>query len=125
MLATQLLAAVLPLLTAAHPPGYGGGKPASPPYFYKGFDLSSLKIEEDGGAVYKDTQRGNATRPVEDILGDGGMNTVRLRLWVNPKAPYDGGYYESYGLNYTLPLAKRFHDKGCASSLQNVLVLTC
>ncbi|KAI7537913.1 glycosyl hydrolase 53 [Hortaea werneckii] len=22
------------------------------------------------------------------------------------------GYYESYGLNYTLPLAKRFHDKG-------------
>lgn len=22
------------------------------------------------------------------------------------------GYYESYGLNYTLPLAKRFYDKG-------------
>ena len=26
----------------------------------------------------------------QDILGDGGMNVVRLRLWVNPKAPYDG-----------------------------------
>ena len=25
---------------------------------------------------------------------------------------FAGGYYESYGLNYTLPLAKRFSDKG-------------
>ena len=59
-------------------------------FFYKGFDLSSLKIEEDGGgAVYKDQARGNITRPVEDILE--GMNVVRLRLWVNPKVPYDGG----------------------------------
>ena len=61
------------------------------PFFYKGFDLSSLKILEDGGAIYKDTARWNATRPVEDILGDGGMNVVRLRLWVNPTVPYDGG----------------------------------
>ena len=62
------------------------------PFFYKGFDLSSLKIEEDGGAVYKDTMRGNITRPAEDILGEhGGMNVVRLRLWVDPKVPYDGG----------------------------------
>lgn len=64
--------------------------PSSSPLLYKGFDLSSLKILEDGGASYKDTARGNATRPVEDILGDGGMNTVRLRLWVNPTVPYDG-----------------------------------
>lgn len=63
------------------------------PFFYKGYDLSSLKIEEDGGYIYKDTQRNNVTRPVEDILGDGGMNTVRLRLWVNPKVPYDGMHY--------------------------------
>lgn len=39
------------------------------PFFYKGFDLSSLKIMEDGGATYKDAQQGNITRPVEDILG--------------------------------------------------------
>ncbi|KAK5133553.1 hypothetical protein LTR08_007592 [Meristemomyces frigidus] len=111
MLFSSLIAAALPLLFASAAPSassYGSNQP----FFYKGFDLSSVKIEEDGGAVYKDTQRGNATRPVEDILGDGGMNTVRLRLWVDPKAPYDGGYYESYGLNYTLPLAKRFHAKG-------------
>lgn len=82
------------------------------PYFYNGFDLSSLKIQEDGGFVFKDIARGNATRPVEDILGDAGMNTVRLRLWVNPTVPYDGGYYETYDLEYTLGLAKRFSDKG-------------
>ena len=58
-------------------------------FFYKGFDLSSLKIMEDGGAVYKDSQHGNITRPVEDILT--GMNVIRLRLWVDPKIPYDGG----------------------------------
>ena len=81
-------------------------------YFYNGFDLSSLKIQEDGGFIYKDTARGNATRPVEDILGDAGMNTVRLRLWVDPTVPYDGGYYETYDLEYTLGLAKRFSAKG-------------
>lgn len=86
--------------------------PKSKPYFYNGFDLSSLKIQEDGGFVFKDTARGNATRPVEDILGDAGMNTVRLRLWVNPTLPYDGGYYETYDLGYTLGLAKRFSEKG-------------
>ena len=123
MLITGLVAAALPLLAAALPqqhgwPGQGwggqgwGGNGNHQPYFYKGFDLSSLKIEEDGGAIFKDTARDNATRPAEDILGDGGMNVVRLRLWVYPKAPYDGGYYESYGLNYTLPLAKRMFDKG-------------
>ncbi|KAK4540453.1 hypothetical protein LTR36_009199 [Oleoguttula mirabilis] len=107
---TNLIAASLPLFASALPSASSYGN--SEPFFYKGFDLSSVKIEEDGGAVYKDTERGNITRPVEDILGDGGMNVVRLRLWVNPKKPYDDGYYESYGLNYTLPLAKRFYDKG-------------
>lgn len=80
------------------------------PFFYKGYDLSSLKIEEDGGAIYKDTLRGNITSPVEDILV--GMNTVRLRLWVHPKVPYDGGYYETYNLQYVMALAKRFYSQG-------------
>ena len=39
------------------------------------------------------------------MLGDGGMNSVRLRLWVNPP---DG----VNGLNYTLKLAKRLSNKG-------------
>jgi arabinogalactan endo-1,4-beta-galactosidase len=74
-------------------------------FFYKGHDLSSLKLLEDGGSIFKDTAKYNQTRPAEDILGDGGMNTVRLRIWVNPS---DG----VNGLNYTLDLAKRFYKKG-------------
>lgn len=54
------------------------------PFFYKGFDLSSLHILEEGNVTYKDTARYNETRPAEDILGDGGMNTVRLRFASKP-----------------------------------------
>jgi arabinogalactan endo-1,4-beta-galactosidase len=46
--------------------------------FFKGHDLSSLKLLEDGGSIYKDTSRHNETRPAEDIVGDGGMNSVCL-----------------------------------------------
>lgn len=106
-----LTALLLPLLSSALP-NTNTNKHASKPFFYNGFDLSSLAIQEAGGYVYKDTARGNSTRPVEDILGDAGMNTVRLRLWVDPSVPFDGGYYQSYDLEYTLGLAKRFASKG-------------
>lgn len=75
------------------------------PFFYKGHDLSSLLTLEEGGAIYKDTARNNQTRPAEAILGDGGMNTVRLRIWVDPV----GG---TNGLQYNLDLAKRFQNEG-------------
>ena len=69
-----------------------------------------------------DPNRGNQVRPVEEMLGEGGMNTVRLRfvangyltsyvltftrrLWVNPSNGL-------YGLNYNLELARRFRQKG-------------
>jgi len=74
-------------------------------FFYKGHDLSSLKTLEEGGCIYKDTTRKNQTRPAEAILGDGGMNGVRLRIWVNPV----GG---TNGLQYNLDLAKRFQNEG-------------
>jgi len=64
-----------------------------------------LKLLEDGGSIFKDTARHNQTRPAEAILGDGGMNTVRLRIWVNPE---DG----VYGLQYNLEVAKRFQEQG-------------
>lgn len=104
--ATTLLTLLTPLTTALP------SKQSQKPFFYNGFDLSSLGIQEQGGFVFKDSARGNATRPVEDILGDAGMNTVRLRLWVDPIVPFDGGYYQSYDLEYTLDLAKRFSEKG-------------
>ncbi|OLN88122.1 putative arabinogalactan endo-beta-1,4-galactanase A [Colletotrichum chlorophyti] len=75
------------------------------PFFYKGHDLSSLKMLEESQTVFVDTARGNVERPADDILADGGMNAVRLRLWVNPP---DG----TYGLDYNIDLAKRFQAKG-------------
>lgn len=53
--------------------------PASAELIYVGHDLSSLHILELGGAIYHDSARDNETRPAEDILGDGGANTIRLR----------------------------------------------
>lgn len=111
-LTTLLLPLLSPLTTALPNTNPNTNKHASKPFFYNGFDLSSLAIQEAGGYVYKDTAQGNSTRPVEDILGDAGMNTVRLRLWVDPSVPFDGGYYQSYDLEYTLGLAKRFAAKG-------------
>lgn len=77
----------------------------SAPFFFKGHDLSSLLMLEQGGCIYKDTTRQNETRPAEAILGDGGMNSVRLRIWVNPV----GG---TYGLEYDINLAKRLQEEG-------------
>ncbi|GAB7364855.1 hypothetical protein MBLNU230_g5648t1 [Neophaeotheca triangularis] len=77
------------------------------PFFYAGHDLSSLLTVEEAGYVFRDSARNDTIRPAEDILGDGGMNTVRLRLWVDPVGG-DG----AHGLNYTLNLAKRLNDKG-------------
>ncbi|GAB7351358.1 hypothetical protein MBLNU459_g2041t1 [Dothideomycetes sp. NU459] len=84
------------------PTPYSSG---SAPFFYKGHDLSSLHILEQGNVTYKDTARNNKTRPAEDILGDGGMNTVRLRIWVHPIPG-------QYDLAYTLSQAQRFSKKG-------------
>jgi arabinogalactan endo-1,4-beta-galactosidase len=59
----------------------------------------------DGGYIYKDATRNNETRRAEAILGDGGMNTVRLRIWVDP-------VQGTYSLQYNLDLAKIFQDDG-------------
>lgn len=77
------------------------------PSFYKGHDLSSLLMLEESDNIYVDTERGNITRSADAILADGGMNGVRLRIWVNPA-------YGLNGLNYTLTLAKRFRAAGHA-----------
>ncbi|MEU5985132.1 glycosyl hydrolase 53 family protein [Streptomyces sp. NPDC047434] len=54
----------------------------------KGGDLSSLPRNEERGAVhrYADGTRGDALA----VLGDAGMNLVRLKVWVNPADGYDG-----------------------------------
>ncbi|KAK1979639.1 family 53 glycosyl hydrolase [Colletotrichum cereale] len=108
MIARRFLSLLcLPALAVAAPVTEGtiSGSGDETPFFYKGHDLSSLKLLEDSQNVFVDTARGNRERPADDILADGGMNAVRLRLWVDPP---DG----IYGLNYTIDLAKRFQAKG-------------
>ncbi|KAK8191800.1 family 53 glycosyl hydrolase [Phyllosticta capitalensis] len=69
--------------------------------FYKGHDLSSAGyMETDQGAVWKSASGSEST--LEAIMGAGGMDSVRLRIWTGT----------DYGLDYTLDLAKRFSQAG-------------
>ncbi|KAH8722507.1 family 53 glycosyl hydrolase [Phaeosphaeriaceae sp. PMI808] len=70
---------------------------------YKGADWSSLLIEEKAGKKYK-TSSGQI-QPLETILKNSGVNTVRQRIWVNPS---DG----NYNLDYNIRLAKRAKAAG-------------
>ncbi|KAI0842267.1 glycoside hydrolase family 53 protein [Hypoxylon sp. FL0890] len=65
---------------------------------YKGVDWSSVIVEEKAGISYTTTS--GKTEPLEKILVESGVNTVRQRVWVNPR---DG----TYNLDYNLKLAQR------------------
>lgn len=70
---------------------------------YKGVDWSSAVVEERAGVSYKNVN-GNA-QSLEKIFADNGVNTVRQRVWVNPR---DG----NYNLAYNIALAKRAKAAG-------------
>lgn len=67
----------------------------------QGVDWSSLLVEEAGGHSYKSAS--GQVQPLETILADSGVNTVRQRLW------YTDG---DYGLDYNLELARRAKAAG-------------
>lgn len=70
---------------------------------YVGVDWSSVKVEEKSGVSYTTTS--GQRQPLEKILADNGVDTVRQRIWVNPS---NG----EYNLNYNLELAKRAKAQG-------------
>ncbi|KAJ4374444.1 hypothetical protein N0V86_007309 [Didymella sp. IMI 355093] len=70
---------------------------------YKGIDWSSLLVEEKAGKQYKNSA--GQVQPLETILKNTGVNTVRQRIWVNPS---DG----NYNLDYNIKLAKRAKAAG-------------
>ncbi|KAG9257906.1 arabinogalactan endo-1,4-beta-galactosidase [Emericellopsis atlantica] len=70
---------------------------------YVGVDWSSVLVEEAAGISY--TSSSGASRPLENILADAGVNTVRQRVWVNPS---NG----DYNLDYNLEIAKRAQAAG-------------
>ncbi|KAK5655463.1 hypothetical protein OQA88_5734 [Cercophora sp. LCS_1] len=65
---------------------------------YKGVDWSSVIVEERAGVNYKNAN--GQAQPLERILADSGVNTVRQRIWVTPS----GGVYN---LDYNIQLARR------------------
>ncbi|KAM5345941.1 hypothetical protein ACJ41O_011802 [Fusarium nematophilum] len=69
---------------------------------YRGVDWSSLPLEEAKGIKYTD---GGSSQPLEKILANNGVNSVRQRIWVNPS---NG----DYNLDYNLKLAKRAKAAG-------------
>ncbi|GAB1311328.1 Arabinogalactan endo-beta-1,4-galactanase [Madurella fahalii] len=70
---------------------------------YKGVDWSSVIVEERAGVQYKNTN--GQAQPLERIFAENGVNTVRQRVWVNPR---DG----NYNLDYNIALAKRAKAAG-------------
>jgi len=70
---------------------------------YKGVDWSSAIVEERAGVNYKDIN--GQAKPLERILADNGVNTVRQRAWVTPT----GG---TYNLDYNIQLGRRAKAAG-------------
>ncbi|KAK3330433.1 family 53 glycosyl hydrolase [Apodospora peruviana] len=70
---------------------------------YKGVDWSSAIVEEKAGVSYKSAS--GTAQPLERILVESGVNTVRQRIWVTPS----GG---TYNLAYNIELAKRAKAAG-------------
>ncbi|MCG5212616.1 arabinogalactan endo-1,4-beta-galactosidase [Streptosporangium sp. KLBMP 9127] len=80
-----LLASFLLLLPLAGQPAYATASAPVPPI--RGADISSLAKSEAFGGVYRreNGQRADALT----ILRDGGLNYVRLKVWVNPADGYN------------------------------------
>lgn len=71
---------------------------------WKTFDISSMLLEEEKNKIqYLDTN-GNAQR-LEHILRNGGANSLKMRIWVNPS---DG----IYNLDYAVRIGRRAKDAG-------------
>lgn len=67
------------------------------------------EVERCGGKFYDNGQQGDALA----ILRGYGINTVRLRLWIDPYSPSDRAYGGgSCDLNYVIALAKRVKAQG-------------
>ncbi len=74
-----------------------------PPEQVRGADLSFTLQLEAAGRTFTDQGR---IVPVEQLLVARGINTVRLRVWLNPPAGYSN-------LASALTLGRRAHDAGC------------
>lgn len=86
----------------AEPSAYPAAAP-EPMEMARGADIGWLSEMESSGRVLRDS-KGIATNGL-DILKEAGVNSIRLRVWVNPK----GGWC---GKDDVVKMAKRARDKG-------------
>lgn len=70
---------------------------------WRGVDWSSTLIEKAAGKTYKNAV--GTSQPLEKILKNSGVNTVRQRVWINPSSG-------DYDIAYNVKLAKRAHSAG-------------
>src|SRR5690242_8840811 len=105
MLSRRQLIATVPLAFGPVAASSSSPVPAAPelPERVRGADLSFILQLEAVGCEFNDLGR---TAPVEQLLAARGMNTIRLRAWVNPPADYSD-------LTSALTLGRRAHDVGC------------
>jgi len=76
--------------------------------FYKGMDISGLQQYLDNGMQVRDVD-GTAVEPFA-LMKKYGVNSARLRIWVNPeRVPESGGYCS---LERTLEMAERIRENG-------------
>lgn len=62
--------------------------PTSDPFFVKGADISWLTQMETSGKLFYDTN--GTTSDLLPLLKGYGINTIRLRVWVNPSGGWNG-----------------------------------
>jgi arabinogalactan endo-1,4-beta-galactosidase len=78
-------------------------QPAPAPEMARGADIGWLSEMESAGRVLRDS-KGNVSNGL-DILKEAGINSIRLRVWVNPKNGW-------CGKDDVVKMAKRARDKG-------------
>ncbi|KAI5803962.1 family 53 glycosyl hydrolase [Peziza echinospora] len=71
---------------------------------WKTFDISSLLLEEEKNKIQYLNTNGSPEK-LETILRNGGANSLKMRIWVNPS---DG----IYNLDYAVRLGRRIKDAG-------------
>ena len=78
---------------------------------YVGGDISLLSVYEDAGAKYRD-ENGEPISDLLQYLYDAGMNSMRVRLFVNPDDFEGHDPNACQSLPFILPLCKRIVDDG-------------
>jgi len=89
--------------------GHGGGAPLAPLPFMIGADITSVQAAEAQGATYSDGSK----RDIFELLKSHGINYIRLRTFVDPRAADGYDKQSGYGdLAHTIAFGQRVKAAG-------------